>query len=481
MRFLAIVALASCVAACGDDGSPSDAATDGSGGADSSVPTDSSIPTDSPMRDTGPRRDAGGGPCSVPVAFDVGVTYETTLHVSQRGDDTSGDGSMGSPFATIGRAARAAGPGTQIRVGAGTYGPVGLGSLNGAEGRPIAIVADGDAIIDVGGAMEVGVSMSEFSWVVIEGLTIRNARIHGMNLDDGGSRDTPSHHLVLRNLTIPNAGSGGNNDCIKLSGVDDFWVLGSDVAGCNSGEAIDMVGCHNGVISGNYFHDTVGQGVQAKGGSSDTLIHGNRFANIPVRAVNAGGSTGIEFLRPADATWEGLRIRVVANTFTRGGEMGSPIAFDACDECSFVNNTVVEPQRWVVRILQGATDPRFVPSRNGLVANNVFVVQHSSIRAYFNVGPGTAPDTFTFANNLWYAHDQDSSWGGPTYTDGIPAGVDELVQMDPQMIDRAAGNYRLMSTSPARGAGRDPGFALPSDLDGACYAEPPTLGAFEIP
>jgi hypothetical protein len=417
----------------------------------------------------------------LPPAFDVGVTYDTTLYVAMGGDDGSGDGSMGSPFATVDRAVRDAGPGTRILVGAGTYGPMSLGSVNGAEGRPIAIIADGDAIIDVGGAATNGVSMSEFSWVVIEGFTIRNAGVHGMNLDDGGSRDTPSHHLVLRDLTIPNAGSGGNNDCIKMSGVDNFFVLNSDVSGCNSGEAIDMVGCHNGVISGNYFHDVVGSGVQAKGGSSDTLIHGNRFENIPVRAVNAGGSTGLEFFRPPDATWEGLRIRVVANTFVRGGEMGAPMAFDACDTCAFVNNTVVEPQRWVVRILQGMPDPRFARSRNGLVANNVFVVRDADIRAYFNVGPDTEPETFTFANNLWFATDLGASWGGPPYTDGIPAGVDELVQQDPQMVDRAGGNLRLMGSSPARGAGRDPGFALGGDFDGACYADPPTLGAFEIP
>lgn len=35
-------------------------------------------------------------------------------------------------------------------------------------------------------------------------------------------------------------------------------------------------------------HDAVQNGIQAKGGSSDIIIHRNRFERIPGRAVNAG-------------------------------------------------------------------------------------------------------------------------------------------------------------------------------------------------
>ncbi len=468
---------AAVLVACGDDAMVLDGAVDSSMTRDSAT-VDSSTPPD-----VGPRPDTGTGTaCATPPAFDIGVTYDVTLHVATTGDDDSGDGSTGSPFATIDRAARDATPGTRILVGAGTYsGNVGLGDLNGSEGRPIAIVADGDVTLDAGGS-GVGLAISELAWVVVEGFTIRGAGVHGMNIDDGGSYDTPAHHLVLRDLTIPGAGSGGNNDCIKMSGVDDFWVLGSDVSGCDSGEIIDMVGCHRGVISGNYFHDTVGTGVQAKGGSADTLIHGNRFARIPGRGVNAGGSTGLEYFRPLDAPHEAARIRIVANTFDTVGEMGgAPVAYTGCDGCEFVNNTVVDPGTWVVRILQESIDPRFVPSRNGLFANNIIVLRTGVIRTFFNVGGGTAPETFTFANNLWQALDEGPGWTGPTYSDGIPPETGSLVQVDPQMVDRDGGNYRLMAGTPAEGAGRDPGFALPADFDGECYANPPTLGAFETP
>src|SRR6202008_1248952 len=138
----------------------------------------------------------------------------------------------------------------------------------------IGLVAEGPVVLEARGAQAI-IAMSDPAYVVIEGFTLQGATVHGMNIDDGGSYESPAHHIVLRDLTIAAAGSGDNNDCIKLSGVDDFWVLGGDIAGCDRGEIIDVVGCHRGVIAGNYFHDTILNGVQAKGGSADTLIHGN--------------------------------------------------------------------------------------------------------------------------------------------------------------------------------------------------------------
>jgi hypothetical protein len=412
--------------------------------------------------------------CTLPVPFDEGVTYERTLHVST-GGSASGDGSEGNPFDSIDAAARAATPGTRILVAAGRYGRVDLGSLSGEDGRPIAVVADGDVTIDAGG--DLGVRMSDARWAVFEGFTIENIGIHGMNIDDGGSYDSPSHHLILRGIHIASAGSGGNNDCIKMSGVDDFWVLDSDVAGCDRGEIIDMVGCHRGVIHGNYFHDTVQNGVQTKGGSADTIIHGNVFENIPGRAVNAGGSTGLDYIRPADATAEASRIRILSNLFVgNGAEGGAAVAYVGCDGCVAANNTIVDPQVWVVRILQENTDGRFAPSRNGQFINNIVVHETSDVRTWVNVGGGTAPETFVFGNNLYFAID-DPGWGGPDLG-AVPSESGTIIA-DPVMV--GSGNYRPTAGSPANAAGRTVPGGLPADFDGTCYGDPPTIGAFAAP
>lgn len=371
----------------------------------------------------------------------------------------------------------AATPGTRIEVAAGQYGPLNLGALQGQPGQPIAISGVGDVRIDGSGG--VGVTMSDGAWVVLEHLRIVNSMVHGMNLDDASTFDTPSHHLVLRDLTIAGAGTGGNNDCIKLSGVDDFWVVDSDVSGCNAGEIIDMVGCHRGVITGNDFHDTLGNGVQTKGGSADTLIHGNRFFSMPQRAVNAGGSTGLAFFRPQNADAEARNIRVTANTFVNiGGMGGAAVAYVGCDACVAAHNTIISPRNWVVRILQENTDARFVPSRNGVFVNNLIVLNSADLSTVANVGANTAPMTFTFGNNLWFALDRPGTWTPPLT--GVPPETGSLVQQDPLLVNRAGGDFHLMMNSPARGAARALSAPL-SDFDGRCFATPGASGAFEAP
>jgi hypothetical protein len=415
----------------------------------------------------------------VPEPFDAGVTYHRTLHVSTKGTAT-GNGSAEAPFDSIQRAVREAAPGTRILVHAGTYsGATSLTGLRGEPGRPVAVVAEGEVVLDAAGASTV-MAGSDLKYVVIEGFTLRGAATHGINLDDGGTYDTPAEHIVLRGLTIAGAGSGGNNDCIKLSGVDRFFVLDSEAWGCNQGEIIDMVGCHEGYIAGNYFHEPVASGVQAKGGSADILIHANVFADIPGRAVNAGGSTGLEFFRPLDAPHEAARILVIGNVFLRNGaRSGASIAYVGCDGCVFAHNTVVEPRTWLARILQETTGPRFVPSRNGQFVNNIIVLKTSDLRAIVNVGPGTASGTFVFASNLWYALDQGPDWAGPVLGAGVPRESDSLIQRDPGFASREAGDFHIPLGSPARGAGRVTPFGTVPDFDGRCWANPPSVGAFE--
>jgi hypothetical protein len=468
----------------GNDGGLLDASSAGGADASSAALGDATMtsPFDASDTPTGAgdasTRDAGvsATACALPAPFDVGVRYTRELHVATTGDDQD-DGSAARPFRTIRAAGERATPGTRIVVAAGRYGTVALGGMKGEPTRPIAFVGTG-AVIDA--ASGTGWAMSDAAYVVVEGFTIENAQVHGMNLDDGASYETPAHHIVLRNLTVRNAGSGGNNDCIKMSGVDDFWIVGSDVSECDRGEIIDMVGCHRGIISGNRFHDTVQNGVQSKGGSADITVHGNRFENIPGRAVNAGGSTGLEFFRPVDAPHEAARIRIVSNLFVRSGAMsGAAVAYVGCDGCVFAHNTLIAPQRWVARILQESSDARFVPSRNGLFANNLVVLALADLSTIVNVGANTAPATFTFGNNLWFSTDQPS-WAGPVLGSGIPPETGSIVQRDPLLVALASGDYRPTASSPARAAGRmlEPS---PPDYEGRCHAQPATIGAFAAP
>jgi hypothetical protein len=149
------------------------------------------------------------------------------------------------------------------------------------------------------------------------------------------------------------SGQAKNNDGLKLSGVNDFFVLDCEFSKISAGgSGIDHVGCHRGLIARCSFTDC-GNAIQCKGGSEDIEIRWSRFLRAGGRAINIGGSTGFEFFRPPLSTtapnFESKNIRVLANTF-EGSE--SPVAFVGTVESLVANNTIIDPTRWIVRILQ---------------------------------------------------------------------------------------------------------------------------------
>ena len=155
------------LAGCGDD--DGDGPTDG-GPVSDAAPVDAA-PVDAAGRDGGSPPDS----CSFPEAFDVGAAYDRTLHVSADADP-GGDGSEASPFDSIGAAVAAATPGTEVRVANGTYPSLRLDGVTGELDRPIAIVGEpgGNVVID-GGGTDTGLAMSDAQYVVLQGLTIRDA------------------------------------------------------------------------------------------------------------------------------------------------------------------------------------------------------------------------------------------------------------------------------------------------------------------
>ena len=84
----------------------------------------------------------------------------------------------------------------------------------------------------------------------------------------------------------------------------------------------------------------------------------------------------------------------------------------------------------------------------------------------------TAPASFTFANNLWYARD-DVSFAGPTYTDGIVE-TGAVIQMDPGVSEST---WELCHDAPGASAGQ-PIVGICVDHGGRAYLDPPSIGAY---
>jgi len=336
--------------------------------------------------------------------------------------------------------------GTVVSLAPGRYRGYFLGrGLHGSPDAPIVIEAANPDNPPLFLGTSECIHLSNVSHLVLRNLSLAGATVNGLNIDDGGTLTRPSHHLVLDGLKVRDVGPRGNRDGIKLSGVDDFLMVNCTVRRWGSGgSAVDMVGCHRGVIADCQFQNTPGRGasgLQAKGGSSDILICRCAFRSAGARAINMGGSTARPYFRPPNPGYEAKRIVAIANTITASL---APVAFVGCDECRATYNTIYRPRGWVVRILQESRGPGFVPCRNGLFAHNLVVWRE--LRTTVNVGSATAPETFRFRQNWWWRQD------GPTPTDlRLPVKeVGGVVGRDPHIT--LEGERLVVSGAPHHGA-----------------------------
>ncbi len=430
--------------------------------------------------------------CGAVSSFHDGQSPSRIIRVAPGGDDGAGDGSAERPFLTLRRAAREAAPGVAIRLAPGRYnGGTYLDDLAGAADAPIWIGgapgtgpgADGEPWPEapiIAGSGE-GLHLTRARFVVVHDVVVEGASGNGINADDGGSvaGDPTSFHLTFERVAIRNIGSSGNQDCLKLSGLRDVVVRDSAFRRCGgggSGSGIDMVGVRAAVVARSRFDEISGNAVQAKGGSNDIEVRANRMVRAGGRAVNMGGSTGFAYFRPpldpSQPNAEARDVRVVAN-WIEGSE--AAVAFVGCVDCLAAHNTIVDPGRWVMRILQetrSADGFTFEPARDGTFANNVVVFRAGVLRTAVNVGDATAPETFVFRNNLWFATDAPvrSAPQLPVTEQGA------VIGRDPRLGQDGA----IESGSPAARAGmRIVGVA--GDLVGACYGDPPSIGAREVP
>ena len=347
-------------------------------------------------------------------------------------------------------------PGTRIVIAPGTYeGGLTFTRLQGSKDQPIVLAAADPArppVIQGGGSC---LHLSDPAYVELHHLVLTKGRENGLNIDDGGSPESPAHHVVLRGLVVRDIGSDRNHDGIKLSGVDDFQVEDCTVERWGQrGSAIDMVGCHNGVISDCLFRegDKVGaNGVQMKGGSRDLAVRRCRFENAGGRAVNLGGSTGLPYFRPKPQGYEGRDLLVEDCTFI--GSM-APVAFVGVDGATVRHNTFYRPTRWVLRVLQENQDAAFVPCRNGSFTRNIVVFQAGDLSTAVNVGPGTEPKSFQFADNFWYCIDRPESTRRAVQLPTPESGG--VYGQDPRFRDAPQGDLRLTADSPARTCGPRP-------------------------
>lgn len=420
-------------------------------------------------------------PCSLIPTFADGKKPLREIFISPAGDNFKGTGTRAQPFQTLAHVVGQARPGDAIRLLSGVYPPnTFLADITGTLEAPIWIGGEPGAERPVISGGSLAFQFSRIRYVVIENLEITGASGNGINCDDGGevANSNATRHVIFRNLLIRDIGRGGNQDGLKLSGVNDFFVLDCEFAAISAnGSGIDHVGCHQGLIARSIFRDC-GNAIQCKGGSEDIEIRANKFVNVAGRVINIGGSTGFQFFRPPLSTntpnFESKNIRVLANIFHKSE---APVAYVGTVNSLVAHNTIVEPKRWIVRILQETVSKEpytFLPSGKNRFINNLVYYNTSEAGLPINIGSNTDAPSFEFANNLWYAADRPDRSRPP-----LPAQESAgLSGVDPRLHNVAGGDFRLQENSPALGKG----MVIPecrSDFNGNCLLNPPTIGAIE--
>jgi hypothetical protein len=320
-------------------------------------------------------------------------------------------------------------PGHHLRLAPGEYGPgYVIDRAHGTATQPIVIEGSDPANPPrfAGGAVALHVRGASY-------LTLRHLAAHGqsgngLNLDDGGAS---SHHVTLDRVVVSDTGPTGNRDGIKLSGIDDFVLRECRVSGW-AGQAVDMVGCHRGLLEKCRFEGKPGfaqtTGPQTKGGSEDIVIRACVFLQAGQRPAHLGGSTGRPYFRPRDAKYEARRI-TLEGCLIVGGMAG--VTFTGIEEGIARFNTIVDTERWPLRILQENQEPGMLECGRNTFENNLLVVTHGELRSWLNIGGRTRPETFKFAGNWWYLKGpaQASKPALPAPETGGTYGVDP--QLDP--------------------------------------------------
>ncbi len=292
--------------------------------------------------------------------------------------------------------------GTTVLLNPGVYqGGLHLASVTGTEDAPVVIQgADPNAPPVFRGNGEQAFHFADCSHIVLRNIRVEGFPGNGINIDDGGSYETPAHHITLEDVTIMEIGPNGNYDALKMSGVDHFRVRNCRFEGWG-GSGIDMVGCHHGVVEDCVFVGREGfsqsNAIQLKGGTEDVLVQCCLFQNAGQRSINLGGSTGLQFFRPQVRDYEARNITIAGNRFE--GSV-SPIAWVTADGGHVHHNTMVLPDKWALRILQETADAQFQPCHGGVFEDNL-VFYDSRVQVFVNVGPGTSPETFVFRRNAW--------------------------------------------------------------------------------
>ena len=396
------------------------------------------------------------------------------IHISVSGSDKAGDGSAGSPYASIPYAAQLAKAGDRILVHAGTYYIHKMISFsnNGEAENPIQLLsADGkySAIIDASQKPYNDAIRIERQYIIIDGFDIRKVLPgKGNNAIAVYGHSNSADGSVVRNCRI----TGGHNQ-LKIGGADNILIEKNEFYGKFRHIPISIVGVHNTILRENLFRDwkaPLNNGMlQIKGGSKDVIVERNYFKNIGSICLALGDATSDSSMRGGTKVYEGSGLVARNNVFIR---CGRAIDFVDCNNCSAVNNTIVDSGQNTSLIKLAANRN---PVRNARIINNIIYNPNRDLKKFVHItrrsGKGIRID-----HNLY--------WNGGARVDfgNRPEESDQhSLISDPLFVDPYKNDYHLQPESPAVDAGSNRNEYVSEDIESVVrpQGKASDIGAYE--
>ena len=323
--------------------------------------------------------------------FDDNVVPSSQMWVSPTGDDR-GDGSEGSPLATIQAAADRAEPGTAILVKAGSYYENVEITKNGLDDQPIWFIsADGPGKANIiptnqDRATIVGRGTEN---VIIRDFTIDGAdNRSGIEFTQGGYDFTNLvKNIVIEGNKIIDVGLDG----IKIAQTENIDVIGNLVEGGRE-EGIDFTTVWNANIAQNEVRNLEGRGaIVVKGGSNNIIIEENFVHNVNVDGIVVGGWTDANLFQLFQG-FEAKNITVRDNVVQAVEKR--PINILAGQDSIITNNTL-DPQNDYYTVINLEGD------NNGLITKNITITDNTITRDnWIYVTPGHGEGLYLDNNNV---------------------------------------------------------------------------------
>lgn len=315
------------------------------------------------------------------------------------GSDTTGNGTISAPYATLAHAVSMVTPGQSIELRAGSYCGTNIGRPGTGSAWILLRAYNGEhALIQPCGRQNtIYFYRGDFAplyWVMY-GLEVQGGSAYTVKID------TPQVKLIQNNLY------GSNADIVKLVATsDDVVIFGNEIHHPNAAnganaQGVDIVGADRSWVAYNYVHHIPSTGMYAKGNARNTVFEGNRVTDIYARGIQLGQSTDINLM--TDGAYEAydgiMRNNLIVNT----GDacLASASAYNIKIYHNNCYNAATSAQAAIYLANEAETGQAGTLID---IRNNIVFVSGTTSRAAIKINANalTSHDTVTINNNLYW-------------------------------------------------------------------------------